>query len=301
MTAVAMLPARLVINDVYYALLEQFPRAAGPMGRCVARGLMHAVPAWRRTLRANARLALGPGATEQAVHRTAAQMLACMQVAIAEVLHGQHQTRDELAARVTRFSGQEAYHRARSASRGMVVASAHMGAYEPCLALLRKFEPRIHVLYHPDPMPRFERARSRLRRSIGVIEHRVDAGVAAWAALQEALAAGEVVVLHADRTMSRQGGARVPFLGAPNALLPTGPARLAVACGSALVPTFCYRVGAELEVEMMEPILSEPESLRSAEVAGHPAQLALVGALERAVRAHPEQWMAFARIVEDTP
>jgi lauroyl/myristoyl acyltransferase len=296
--AVGLIPARVVINDIYYAAMERFPRAAAPIGRTVARGLMVSVPPWRRALRANARLALGPSATQQEVHRVAAQMLSNMQLAIADVLHSQHATPEALAGRVTRFSGQDAYFTARVQCPGMIVASAHMGSFEPCLAMLRKFEPRVHVLYQPDPMPRFERARARLRKSLGVVEHRADEGVAAWAALHEALMANEVVVLHADRTMPFQRGSRMHFLGSPRAVLPTGPVRLALACGSAVVPSFCYRHADGLEVEMSQPIVCRPQAVRAAEVADHPAQRALNAAMERAIRAHAEQWMVFAPIEE---
>lgn len=300
MRRLAGLAARLAINDLYYAAVQHAPRASGPLGRGVARGVMATVPTWRRALRANARLALGAAAPEAEVRRVAACMLANMQRAIAEVLHSQRETADTLANRVTRFSGQEAYHRARAVSRGVVVASAHMGAFEPCLALLCRFEARVHVLSQPDPMPRFESARSRLRRMLGVVEHRADQGVAAWASLQDALAANEVVVLHGDRALPFQRASRMPFLGAENALLPTGPARLALACGAALVPTFCHRHEEHLVVEMHEPVVCPPEALRAAEVAVHPMQRAFVRALEHAVRSHPEQWMAFVPVLEDS-
>jgi lauroyl/myristoyl acyltransferase len=296
-----MIPARLLVNDVYYAALETFPKLAGALGGGVARGLMSTPRRSRRVLWQNARLALGPDATGVQIRRTVQGMLVNMQTAIAEVLLFQHQDREWLANRVTAFSGQEEYHRARAARCGMIIATAHMGAFEPCLALLRRFEAKIHVLYHPDPMPRFERARSRLRRAIGVVEHRAAEGVAAWSTLEHALRANEVVVLQADRLMPFQRGERIPFLGAPNAVLPTGPARLALACGSAMVPTFCFRRASGMEVQMTEPILNQEEALRAAEVAVHPAQRALVAAMERAIRAQPEQWLAFAPIVEETP
>lgn len=298
MTLSAFHPARLVIDHLYFGAICSIPALAPAMGRAVAIGGMAAVPAWRRALRANARLALGPQASESEVRAVAAGMLLNMQRSIADILLSEGISADALAARVKRFSGQEQYHAAHDLGRGVVVASAHMGAFEPSIALLRKFEPRIHVLFHPDPMPRFERARSALRQSLGVIEHAVSDGVSAWAALQDALRANEVVVLHADRVMPMQQGSRIPFLGASDAVLPTGAVRLALGCGAPIVPTFCYRNGDDLEVEMMAPIYCELESLRSTEVACHPAQQALVAALEIAIRKHPSQWMAFMQIRE---
>ena len=298
MTLSAFHPARISVDGLYFRAIRSMPALAPAMGRAVAMGGMAAAPAWRRILRQNARLALGAIATESEVCAVAADMALNMQRSIADILLSEGISADVLAARVSRFSGQQEYHAARdhSRGRGLVVASAHMGAFEPSIALLRKFEPRIHVLFHPDPMPRFERARSALRQSLGVIEHAVSDGVSAWAALQDALRSNEVVVLHADRVMPMQQGSRIPFLGAEDTVLPTGAVRLALTCGSPIVPTFCYRHGEELEVEMMAPIYCEVELLRSAEVASHPAQRALVSALETAIRRHPAQWMAFMQI-----
>lgn len=296
MTHSAFHPARILIDDVYFRAILSMPSLAPAMGRAVAIGGMTAAPSWRRTLRQNARLALGPIAAESEVCAVATEMALNMQRSIAEILLSQGASADVLAARISKFSGQQDYHAAREQGRGLVVASAHMGAFEPSIALLRKFEPRIHVLFHPDPMPRFERARSALRQSLGVIEHAVSDGVSSWSALQEALHSNEVVVLHADRVMPNQKGSRIPFLGAEDTVLPTGAVRLALACGAPIVPTFCYRHADDFEVEMTAPIYCQVESLRSAEVASHPVQRALVSALEQAIRKHPSQWMAFMQI-----
>ena len=296
MTLAVFHPARILIDGVYFRAIRSWPALAPAMGRAVAMGGMAVAPAWRRVLRQNARLALGPMAAESKVCAVAADMALNMQRSIADILLSQGISADVLAARISKFSGQHDYRAARAQGRGLVVASAHMGAFEPSIALLRKFEPRIHVLFHPDPMPRFERARSALRQSLGVIEHAVSNGVSAWAALQDALRSNEVVVLHADRVMPMQKGSRIPFLGAQDTVLPTGAVRLALTCGSPIVPTFCYRHAEELEVEMMAPIYCEVESLRSAQVASHPVQRALVAALETAIRKHPSQWLAFMQI-----
>lgn len=296
MTGVASWPSRLAVDLGYYGAIRAFPPLAPSFGRAMASGLLAWSPVLRGTVLANARLALGPDATEADVQRVALGMLRHMQQAIVEILLDSNETLDSLASRVRRYSGQEAYHRARERRRGLVVASAHMGAFEPSLALLRKFESRIHVLFHPDPMPSFERARRRLRRTLGVVEHPVTGGVQAWLALQDALRADEVVVLHADRAMPRSSGSPMPFLGCPDAILPTGPARLALACGAPIVPIFCRRGPDGLEVEMTEPIECGEELLRARDVAMHPVQARLVAVMERAIRRDPSQWLAFAPV-----
>jgi lauroyl/myristoyl acyltransferase len=300
MSGIASLPARLVVDRGYYTALRRFPSLAPALGRMAASCLFASSPGLRTVARENARLALGPDTTEAEVDRVARAMVGNMQRTIAETLLAERASPDELAARVLRFSGQDGYHRVRDpgrvVGRGLLVASIHMGAFEPCLALLRRFEPRIHVLFHPDPMPGFERARQRLRQSLGIIEHPVTGGVQAWMSLHEALGRGEVVVLHADRTMPDQRGSVMRFLGVEDALLPTGPVRLALACGVPIVPIYCSRIEGGLAVDMDQPIECGTESLRGDAVARHPAQAALVASMERAIRARPEEWMAFGRV-----
>lgn len=293
---VRRVPSMLLVDGLYYGSIRSMPWLAPSICDGVARGVRRLSPAMRRILEENARLALGPEATEARVADVAFGMLRAMQRSIAEVLLSQRFTVDELAARVIRYWGQEGYQEARRGGRGMLVVSAHMGAFEPSLAWLRRFESRVHVLFHRDPMPSFERARRRLRETLGVIEHPVAEGVQAWAALREALLADEVVVLHGDRTMPFQRGSNIPFLGAEDTVLPTGPVRLALACGSPIVPTFCYRADDGLEIEMMAPVTHAAESLRADEVAKHPSQAAVIAAIELAIRNHPDQWLAFGRV-----
>jgi lauroyl/myristoyl acyltransferase len=168
-----------------------------------------------------------------------------------------------------------------------------MGAFEPALAMLRGIEPRVHVLYQPDVMPRFERARAALRRRLGVIEHPLSDGVGAWSAMLDALRADEAVLVLADRVMSGQSGAAMPFLGLERAMLPTGVLRLAASHGSPIVPTYSVRERGGIRVWSDPFIPTAIERLTAAEVVGHPAQLALLASMERAIRAHPTQWMAF--------
>lgn len=301
MSAIGHMASRVLVNGVYYRALEMFPGAAPMLTRSVARGLGAFSASLRSVVAENARLALGGSATAEDVHRVTSTVILRMQNAIRDTLSSSTSTADALADRIVDFSGQDGYHRARAHARGMLVASIHMGSFEPCLALLRKYESRVHVLFHPDPMPRFEQARSRMRASIGIVEHRVSDGVDAWIALRDALEANEVVVMHADRVMPRQHGARMSFLGIDDAVLPTGPVRLAVGCGAAIVPAFCTHGAGGLAVTMDDPICMPQEILRSHEVPGHAAQRQLVASMERAIRGSPDQWLAFWRVRGGAP
>jgi lauroyl/myristoyl acyltransferase len=288
--------SRVVVDGCYYRSIRCMPRHADLFGRQVARLIWAASGSTRAVLSENARLALGPDASPKRVQEVAREIICNMQRSITEVLLSEGASADELASSVREFSGEKEYDRARALKKGMLLASIHMGAFEPCMALLRRFERRVHVLFHPDPMPSFERARSRLRRSLGVIEHAVSDGVSAWVALRDALEADEVVVLHADRVMPGQSGARMRFLGIDDANLPTGPARLAIGCGTPIVPTFCVRRPGGYAVHMSTPIIAPAQALRANDVANHPSQRALIAAMETAIRAAPDQWMAYGRI-----
>ncbi len=285
-------PSR-VAEELYFGGLRSHPLVAGLLGPAVGAAVATCPSSVARHLHENARMVLGSTASAASVRRLARAMSASMQLAIAEVLQSSGCTSDELANRVTSFSGHEAYARLRRERPGMVLAGIHMGSFEPCLALLKRHEPKLHVLFHPDPVPSFERARSAMRREIGVTEHRVSDGMAAWHAVQHALEEGDVVVVHADRTMLGQSGTPMRFLDTDDVMLPTGPLRLAASVGAPLVPVFCRRTPGGLHVEIHEPILHDRALLRGEQAARHPSQARLIRAMESAIRNDPEQWMPF--------
>ena len=285
--------SRMLVEDPYYLALQHVPAATEPLCAAMARVAWASMPAWRRNLLRNAGLALGPGSSDADRERCARAMLLSMQRSVAELLQSERASPEELRARVGRITGAGAYAAARERRRGAILAGIHMGAFEPALAWLVHIERRVHVLYHPDSSRRFERARSGLRARLGVVEHRLTDGVAAWGELQDALRADEVVVMHADRTMPGQRGCAMPFLGVPDAVLPPGPLRLAASVGAPVVPTYCVRDGAGLHVIADDPLWPAEENLAAREVPAHPVQRGLVESMERRIRAQPAEWLAF--------
>lgn len=284
---------RLLVDGLYLGTIACLPPAR-PIARVIAQvGTFALSRRHRATLMRNAGLALGPTATQVEKRRCAFKMVGAAQRAISEIVSAQGTTPADIRRMVAQFEGATEYLAARQMRKGIMLASVHMGSFETALAILRILEPKVHVLYHPDPMPRFERARSALHARLGVIEHRVSDGVAAWGALLDALKADEAVVLHADRTMPGQQGVRLPFLGLANAELPPGPLRLAAAAGSPIVPTFCGWSTRGMHVWCDSCIDVPLARLTSADVASHPAQRRLVAAMERAIRRYPDQWLAF--------
>ena len=192
----------------------------------------------------------------------------------------------QLADEVERIDGHEHYDAARERRRGAIVVTAHMGSFEVGMAALRRQDPRpVHVVFRRDAFGRFERMRSALRAKLGVAEAPVDDGWTVWMRLRDALRNDEVVVLQGDRVMPGQKGQPVKVLGA-DMMLPSGPAKLALASGAPIVPVFCVRTPSGKVRLCVEPAI---DVNGPADVDGAMEQLA--GVLGKYLRAHGEQWL----------
>jgi KDO2-lipid IV(A) lauroyltransferase len=257
----------------------------------LCRGAFRSSPSVRRGTTANARRILGAGAAEADVEALALRTLENFFGVCCDIGRGFAASREQLLARVASIEGRENYDAARSARRGVIVVTAHVGSFEVGMAALREQERgRIHVVFRRDPIARFERQRSDLRRRLGVEEAPVDEGWTVWMRLRDALLADEAVVLQGDRVMPGQKGEPVPFLGG-HLLLPTGPVRLALATGAPIVPILSIRQddgGVRLFIE--SPIEAKPAPHGDAGSL-HPALLHWAAVLERFVRAFPDQWL----------
>jgi KDO2-lipid IV(A) lauroyltransferase len=192
---------------------------------------------------------------------------------------------DELLGRIEQIDGHEHYDAARRIGRGAIVVTAHMGSFEVGMAALRKQDARIHVVFRRDLFGRFERMRSALREKLGVLEAPVDDGWTVWMRLRDALHNDEVVVLQGDRVMPGQKGRRVRVLGA-DMMLPSGPAKLALAAGSPIVPVLCVRTNSGKVRLCVEPAIhvnGTDDVDRAMEQ--------LAGVFGKYLRSHGDQWL----------
>ncbi len=248
------------------------------------------LPGRRRSLRRMARVVLGPAASPRDLDRHGRRVLRNIQAFIADVASIDRRSIDELAGRIRGFDGLDHLLGALHAGRGVIMASAHLGGFESAVAALRRLsQVPVHVAFLRDPIRAFDRQRTRARRRLGMVEHPLDGGVDAWLSLRDALQRGEVVTVLADRVMPGQRGATLRFFDRP-ALLPGGPVRLAGIAGAPIVPTFVVpapdggatlRFGPPIRVEDARRPIDDD----------HPAQRALVEAMERAILAAPEHWL----------
>ncbi|MCH8147700.1 MAG: lysophospholipid acyltransferase family protein [Planctomycetes bacterium] len=242
----------------------------------------------RRGTLANARRILGEHSSTRQREALAKSVIRNFYLSVYEL--GQHvrQTREQLAKQIDGVSNRERYFDVRAQKRGAIVVTAHLGGFELGMLALSEKEKRVHVVYHRDAIPRFDRLRSRLRNLIGVIESPVDDGWSLWIRLRDALLADEVVVLQADRIMPGQRGQRVPFFDG-HIEMPPGPVKLALATGAPIIPILSIRTA----VGRVKIVIEEAIFVSRADgpVNGaHPAFRHIASALERHVRANPEQW-----------
>ena len=242
----------------------------------------------RRGTLANARRILGEHSSAQQREALAKSVIRNFYLSVYELGRHVRQTREQLAKQIDEVSNRQRYFDARAQKRGAIIVTAHLGGFELGMISLAEKEKRVHVVYHRDAIPRFDRLRSRLRNLIGVVESPVDDGWPLWIRMRDALVADEVVVLQADRVMPGQRGQRVSFFDG-HIEMPAGPVKLALATGAPIIPILSIRT----EVGRVKIVIEEAIFVSRADgpVNGaHPAFRYIASAIERHVRANPEQW-----------
>jgi KDO2-lipid IV(A) lauroyltransferase len=168
--------------------------------------------------------------------------------------------------------------------QGCVSLTAHLGNWELAGRALAVLGRPVHVVMAQEVDPAVEALLDRERGgSVRVV--RLASPLAALG-LVSAVRRGEVVAFQLDRAPGGRGDVAAPFFGAL-APFPLGPFVVAAAAGAPVVPAFCvlepgggYRLA-------VEPAIAVERGGERAALA------AAVAVLERAVRAHWDQWFNF--------
>ncbi len=195
--------------------------------------------------------------------------------------------RPETLPGLMRTEGLEHYLAARARGRGVLVLTAHLGAWElssfghslagyPMKFIIRPLDNQplnqlvnsYRGLHGNQPIAKSDSARGLLR----------------------AMASNESVGILLDQNSAPPQGVFVPFFGIP-ACTATGPAKIALRTGASVVPGFTVWEESERRyVLYFEP---ELELVRTgdedADVAANTARFALV--IERWIRRYPDQWL----------
>jgi len=178
--------------------------------------------------------------------------------------------------------------------RGVIYALPHMGNFEQAGLWVNLYGAGSFttVAERLKPESVFQRFLE-FRRSLGMEVLPTTGGPHPFGVMAQRLRAGKLVCIVADRDLS-DTGVEVDFFG-EKALLPAGPAALAVQTGAALMPVSCWFVGDTQWGTHVYDEIPVPESGdRRQKVAAMTQQLAAV--FEQAIRERPTDWHMLQRV-----
>ena len=202
------------------------------------------------------------------------------------LLQGRH--RERLLAGVE-VEGHENYETARKASEsgGIIVATAHFGAWELCAAAMAARGYPVSVVHHGLANPLIDRALCDARKSAGIDQIRM--GRAATGVFR-ALSDGRAVAMLLDQNARRDEGVFAPFFGV-QALTRSGPLRLAASRAVAVMPVFMFRVGnsSRHRIRMGPPLEIEQGEESPGALERNVARVN--AAIEAAVCEAPDHWL----------
>jgi len=185
------------------------------------------------------------------------------------------------------ITGEENLHGAREAGKGAVLITAHTGNWELLNARLGISGIPMSIAVRNVYDRRIDTIASNLRARFGaeVIHRGDDAGRRLFAALKSNRVNGLLI----DQDIREIAGAFVPFFGR-EAWTPTGAAALALKTGCPMIPAFDHRQPDGRHLVEVHPPLPVPQD-GTTEERIHKLTVAATAAIERHIRAHPEQWV----------
>ncbi len=270
--------------------LEWTPRPiADRLARTYAALLDRAIPRLRRTAMRNLEIAM-PQASAAERTRIADGVFHSIARVIAAVARFPRIHRDNIGDWI-RYEGYENFERALARGRGVLFATAHLGAWELSAFAHAILSAPMHVVVRPLDNPLIDRLIARRRTLSGnhIIEKKDYAR-----GILKALAANEAVGVLIDQNSSLDQGVFVDFFGVP-ACAGLGFARLAAHSGAAVIPGFA--LWSETERRYILRFYPEIEMTGCAEEDTR----RLHHQLETVIREYPDQWLWIHRRWETRP
>jgi KDO2-lipid IV(A) lauroyltransferase len=181
--------------------------------------------------------------------------------------------------------------------RGVIYALPHMGDFEQAgrWVILVGAGSIVAPAERLKPESVFQKFLS-FREGLGMEIVPTSGGPHPFGVMAQRLRAGKLVTIVADRDLS-DTGVEVDFFG-EKALLPAGPAALAVSTGAALMPVACWFVGeTEWGAHIYDEIPVPASGTRKEKIAAMTQALATI--FEEAIREHPEDWHMLQKVFAD--
>ena len=276
-------------------VMERLPRGlAYALAIVVARVAYRFARKARRRLEFNLQRAL-PDATPREIHALAWRNFRNHSKAYADLMQ-LPRARVEQLRPLLHVEGMPNLDAALARGKGVLAISAHMGSWEIAAAIwsatLAPVSLFAEELEPPELFDWYRQTRQRMGISVLPLTR------AGLNQVVQALAANEMIVTAIDRDL--QGtGIDLDFFGHP-ALIPTGPAALAVRRGAAVLPVAVWRNPDDSYQAIGYPmLLADPAADPKAETKRLTEQL--VRHMEHIIREHPDQWHLPHRIWADAP
>lgn len=173
--------------------------------------------------------------------------------------------------------------------RGLVLVTAHLGAWEIMAQVLQGVAPRVTLVMHDGVQASMRKTIDDLSEGRAFRVLWTDGSPSAAAAILAALSEGDLVGMMGDRVLAGQG-VQVSLLDGP-ATFPTGPYAVAAAAKAPLLHAFAVREGFRRYGFFATP----PEQLTFSDRRDKQPDLvrwasAFAASLEPHLRRHPTQW-----------
>jgi len=252
----------------------------------------------RDALRANLRQVLGPEATDAEVERVVRKGFRLYGRYWGEAFRLENLTREDVRGRM-RIEGREHLDAALGEGRGAILAVPHLGNWDAGAAwVVAEGYQLTTVVERLEPAELFDRFVA-YRRALGMEILPLDNGSESMRGLLRALRAGRVVALVCDRDLTGHG-LPVRMFGA-TAMMPGGPAALALKTGATLLPcgVFHDRKAGQWVSVVRPAIRVEPSGDQRADVLALTQRLA--EEFEQLIRRAPEQWHMLGRFWREAP
>jgi lauroyl/myristoyl acyltransferase len=187
------------------------------------------------------------------------------------------------------ITGTERLDRALASGRGVILVTAHLGSWEIGGAALAAMGYSMTTVAGVQFSPVLSPFIKKIKQDLGID---VVSSTTGLKRIMKALAHGDVVALHIDGDQFA-GGIEVPVFGRA-AVLPAGPAVLALRTGAAVLPAFAIRTARRRVAIVIEdeiPVEGDEEKITSM----------MVEVVERYIRRYPDQWCMFRPFWETRP
>ena len=188
------------------------------------------------------------------------------------------------------FHNIERFAEARSYGKGVVLSSAHLGNLDFVLQTSLSLGLRFTVLAERLQPRALHDLNMNMRRALGL--NFVTVGPKGIREAFSAVHRGDFACLAADRAIHGESIV-TNFFGRP-ALMPTGAAELALRTGATVLPAHSVRTGRHAYDVYLDPPIPTEKDASPVQVRALTDRI--IGIMERYIRAHPTQWMAFEPI-----